>query len=575
MLEHEFDNSLETLEEEDLDLEHANAASLSNASAADQQRQIVQAFFMQYARKSIAEANKLLTPKKNTTSLWSRRVISNEVKRACKQFDSDPIAKDSMPANEIVEHIMEKTIMALMTKDPLKVAKAGTQFTAATTFKYSMRRFAQTSDDNSGPKELLKMTQELRAQVRSLQNHLSNVLLVTKEMHVTDHVDRNLFTFLLSPKRYELDHVALRNLEEKMRKELGVGDHSSHPRIISFMASKQTAINSREKLPQSPVGPLNQNCLIRIMNGPIELQDLSSQPSILDLKKNELAVRLIYVDSPPEPAIKRIRIEFADDTQSDESEDHDTQRILYIFLYREVVADLKTQLDLLQSRRDLIADHVAKKLAIPPHMEDAKPIAPIFIPSKDRFRRVAAMPSQQSHPIANLLVSSIDQRVQDVFGSTHCRRLVFSVHEVEEFEGYVKEFAQLESDTSSLSSSPASIAAHASETASTPSGSASSLDNVSSGSVPHSTSSQLIFVAIPGQHRGVGFARSMIVILQHALRYLCRQSQVNFDLFWQLDDDIRACLVNDPRNPGTYLPCSLAAGLAYAQDALMMEIEDD
>lgn len=176
-----------------------------------------------------------------------------------------------------------------------------------------MRRFALTSKDNNGPKQLLDVAQQLRAKARELQDHLSGSLLRTAEMHAQDHVDSKLFSLLSSPKRYHFDHDHALEVEARLRSLLQLPEGGSHPRITALHASIQASIRNTEKLPT----PKKQeevafNCLVRILHVYESEQAFadacaSELPATEpDIQHNEIGVRIILTD-----AARRNRVEYA------------------------------------------------------------------------------------------------------------------------------------------------------------------------------------------------------------------------------------------------------------------------
>jgi len=84
-----------------------------------------------------------------------------------------------------------------------------------------------------------------------------------------------------------------------------------------------------------------------------------------------------------------------------------------------------------------------------------------------------------------------------------------------------------------------------------------------------SNTQKIRLVSIPGRGRGIGFARSMILLLWQALD--CRG--INLDQFFMLDDDLEAMRVFNG-NTGVKDKASLTAALGYLQQAFVKHIAE-
>jgi len=158
---------------------------------------------------------------------------------------------------------------------------------------------------------------------------------------------------------------------------------------------------------------------------------------------------------------------------------------------------------------------------------DSLNVVPVFIPTKGRSDESIR---QNNNAYANLLCHPFSQPSRPSLSSETA--VVFAVVEEHELIHYVRSFG-------------------------------------------HHAHSSLVFVSTPGGTRGVAFARSMIVMVQQALRYLLqlhKEPSKPFDYYWMIDDDIKNAYVHNKLVPGLYMPCRLEDVLKFGQHTLQHEV---
>lgn len=85
-----------------------------------------------------------------------------------------------------------------------------------------------------------------------------------------------------------------------------------------------------------------------------------------------------------------------------------------------------------------------------------------------------------------------------------------------------------------------------------------------------SASRRIVIVTIPDKSRGIGFSRSMILLLQRVLGRLMILEGFPFDYFWMMDDDMVKVRRFSPNSNSLHMmePCTLALALLKSQDIL-------
>ncbi|KAL9641570.1 hypothetical protein ABK040_013490 [Willaertia magna] len=89
---------------------------------------------------------------------------------------------------------------------------------------------------------------------------------------------------------------------------------------------------------------------------------------------------------------------------------------------------------------------------------------------------------------------------------------------------------------------------------------------------------RIVFISIPGENRGMGFARSCIKLIQEKMREICLEKKgFLFNYFWMIDDDIQETRIfeNSYRQSfGSMRSCPIDIVLENCQNAMKQIVEE-